>query len=59
MLKILDEKIPDSWTCQKTNSNAKITKIEDKTTSITELANTTTINAVEHKIPKVSDLVNV
>ena len=43
--------------CKKTECNARITEIDDKTPSITGLANVAALNAVENKIPNVSDLV--
>ena len=49
--KILDIKVKD------TNYNAKITEIEGKRPSITGLATTSTLNALENKISNVSDLV--
>ena len=52
------EKIPDaSGIVKKTDYNAKITEIEDKTPSITGLATTASLTTVENKIPKVSNLV--
>ena len=42
---------------KKKHYDAKITEIEGKISSITELATTTTFNAVENKISNVCDLV--
>ena len=53
-----DKKIPDtSGLVKKTDYNAKITEIEGKIPSITGLATTAALNAVESKIPNVSNLV--
>ena len=41
----------------KTQCSTKITEIEDKISSITALASTTALNAVENKIPNLNDLV--
>ena len=41
----------------KTDYNAKIKDIEDKTPSVTNLVPTAALTAVENKIPKVSKLV--
>ena len=43
---------------KKTDYDAKITEIEGKTPSITDLATTAALNAVENKIPNVNDLIN-
>ena len=53
-----DKKIPDtSELIIKTNYNVKITEIEGKIPSITALATTAALVAVENKIPDVSNLV--
>ena len=52
------KKFPD--TCdlaKKTDLNTKITEIENKTPSISSLATTSALTAVENKIPDVSSLV--
>ena len=54
----IENKILD--TCRlvkKTDSNAKITEIEGKILSISGLAGTSALTAVENKIPNVSNLV--
>ena len=53
-----DKKIPDtSRLIKKTDYNAKITETEIKVPSITGLATTSALTAVENKIPNVSSLV--
>ena len=53
-----DKKIPDtSKIVKETYYNSKISKIENKTPSISGLATTSGLNAVENKIPDVSSLV--
>ena len=44
------------WPFKKTGYNTKITKIEGKIPSITALATTPALNAIENKIPDVSNL---
>ena len=51
-----DKKIPISGLVKKTDYNAKITEIEEKIPSITGLATTSALNAVEHKISDASNL---
>ena len=53
-----DKKIPDtSGLFKKTDYNAKIIEIESTIRSIRGLATTAALNAVENKIPNVSNLV--
>ena len=53
-----DKKILDtSGIVKKTDYDAKITEIKGKIPSIISLATTTTLTAVENKIPDVSNLV--
>ena len=52
------KKIPDtSDLAKKTDLNAKISEIENKTPSITGLATNLALTAIENKIPVVSSLV--
>ena len=52
------KKIPDaSGPNKKTDHNNKIIEIDGKIPSITGLANTAALNAVENKIPDISNLV--
>ena len=54
-----DKKIPDaSGIVKKTDYNTKITEIESKMLSITGLAITASLTAVENKTPDVSSLIN-
>ena len=54
----MDKKIPDtSDLAKKTDLNAKITEMEDKIPSISELATNSALTADENKIPNVSSLV--
>ena len=54
----LENKISDTnRLVKKTDYNAKITETEVKTPSITVLATTATLNAVENKIPNISNLI--
>ena len=54
----VDKNIPDVSGCvKKTNFNAKVTEIEGKIPSITDLAANSELTAVENKIPDVSSLV--
>ena len=53
-----DEKIPDtSGLVKKTDYNAKITIIESKTFSITDLATNSALTAIENKIPNIISLI--
>ena len=53
-----DKENPDtSGLVQKTDYNAKISEMESKTPSISGLAATSALTAVENKIPNVSSLV--
>ena len=54
----MDKKIPDvSALVKKTDFNSKITEIENKIPSISNLATDTALTAAENKIPDVSSLV--
>ena len=54
----VDKKIPDvSGLVKKTNFSSKITEVEGKTSSISGLATSSALTAVENKIPSVSNLV--
>ena len=54
----VDRKIPDvSGLVKKTNFNVKITEVEGKIPSITRLATSSALTAVEDKVPNVSSLV--
>ena len=57
ILKIKSEKITDvNYLIKKTDFNSKISKVEGKIPSITGLATTSLLTAVENKIPDVSNL---
>ena len=54
----VDKKIPEvSYLVKKTDSNAKITEVEGKMPSITGLAISSALTAIENKIPDVNSLV--